>query len=817
MKKLTILFFSVIVLAFISYWIASSHHSSIDSRLQKDTIQAKQTCVVAYRLLQSKPDSAILLYSNTIKRLESIPLDNKVRHLLANAYVYLSKVYLPQGKYDKVNELCGKALKITGNGEDLQIRALVLTQEGLVNYQQSRFDEAMKLYDQALAIVQKINDRKLQVKLISDKAVIYYHQGNIKVGIADFNKSLKLANELKDSTLISEAYINLGIVYTDQMDYERARKCYEQVIDYYKKNKQYEDLMICYRNLGNVYYMMDKCTEAIDCYQKSLGLAKKLENKQGIAKGYHNIGEVYIFIGDYVHADNFFIQSLKIKESIGDKASAASDYRSLGDLYFTEKNYSKALSYHQQALKINTSLQLVKQQAKDYANISVVYGEYNQLAKAIACSKKAIVLAEKIDDTYGVAEDIRTLGGFYFLEKNYKQAEYCYLKSIAMKMKLTDQEGLAYVYGQMAEMYIGKPAAAVEKKQNLQKALAYGLKAYDNAEKLKMPYLISDASKVLSDTYKKLNNYPKAYSYLEINKKTNDSIFTKSKAEALTFAEARWNNEKKQHQIAGLEKLNKAISAQRNAEEKHHRTLLIGLIVMVVLIVAAAGLYWLYYNKKREIKHQQQLSRMSLLRLQNIRNRISPHFIFNILNREISSEEDKEKHHEMIELVKFLRRSLEITEQTSVSLAEELDFVKNYLQMELPALGDDFRTSWRIDNRIQIEQFRIPAMMIQIPVENALKHALREKEGEKRLAIALTLVGLGVLITIQDNGAGYYPDKTSNAKGTGTGLKVLYQTIQLLNAKNSHKIEFDISNLQEGDAGGTKVEIKVPGDYDFEL
>jgi tetratricopeptide (TPR) repeat protein len=817
MKKIAISFLSVIVLVSLIYWIVSSHHSSSAFRLQKDTIQAKQTCERADRLVQNKPDSAILLYSTAIKKLESVPLDNKVRHLLASVYVDLSNVYLPQGKYNKVKELCVKALKIAGD-DDLQIRAQVLTHDGLVCYQQSQFEEALKFYDQAQVIAQKINDCKLQVKLISDKAIIQYHQGNIKIAVVDFNKSLQLANKLKDTALVSETYINLGIVYTDQMDYERARKCYERVIEYYKQNKQYEDLMICYRNQGNVYYMMEKYTEAIDLYQKSLDLAKELDNKQGIAKGYHNIGEVYMLIGDYVHADNFFIQSLKIKESIGDKASMAKGYISLGDLYFTEKNFSRSIDFYQKALQIDNNLHLIKDLSKDYVGISVSYGECKQLTKAIVYCKKAVELAEKADYTYGVAEDTRELGGFYFLQKNYSQAESYYQKSIALKMKLIDQEGLAAVYGQMAELYSNKPVQRLmERKQNLQKALTYGLKAYDIAEKLKIPYLISDASNNLSEIYKKLNNYPKAFNYLEINKKTNDSIFTKSKTEALAFAEARWNNEKKQQQIANLQKLNKAVSARELAESKQHKTLLIGLVLMIVLIAFAVGLYWLYNNKKSEIRHQQQLSRISLLRLQNIRNRLSPHFIFNILNREISSEEDKEKHQEMIGLVKFLRRSLEITEQTSVSLAEELDFVKNYLQMERPVIGNDFQTCWEIDSRIETEQFRIPAMMIQIPVENALKHALKGKEGKKRLVIALTLVELGILITIQDNGAGYYPERTSNTKGTGTGLKVLYQTIQLLNAKNNHKIEFDILNLQGEAASGTKVEIQVPEDYDFEL
>ena len=816
MKKAILVFTTAFAIAFMVFLIATFHPYSAFLSSTNDTILVKQVSDSAKRLLQNKPDSAILLYNKAINRLETLQPNPKISHLLASVYVDLSNVYIPLSNYNKAKELRIKAIKAAGIN-DLDIQARVLIQDGLTCYHQSQFGEALKLYDQANALAMKTNERKLQFKINSNKAIIYATQGNQKMAKEGFDISLKIANELKDSELISEACINLGIVYTDQMDYERARKCYESVIKYYIQHKQHEDLMRCYQNLGNVYYMMEKYPEAIDLYQKSLQLALQLNNRMVIAKDYHNIGEVNMLIGDYVQADKFFIRSLKIKESIGDKASIAKGYRSLGDLYFIQKNYKKSLLYHQKSLQINTNLGLLKDQAKDYANLSTVNAELKQLPVAVSNCKKAILLAQKVEDAYGVGEDTRTLGGFYFLQKNYALAESFYLKAISLKKNMFDQEGMASVYSQLAELYTNKPAPAPEKRLNLQKALDFGLKAYALAEQVRIPRLISDASNDLSEIYKQQKNYPKALSFLEINKKTNDSIFNTSKTEALTFAEARWNSEKKQQQIAGLVKLNAAISAQKLAEANRHKAILFGLLGMIILLTIAAIYYWLYKNKQREIRHQEQLSRMSMLRLQNIRNRISPHFIFNILNREISTEEDKDKHHEMIGLVKFLRRSLEITEQTSVSLAEELDFVQNYLHMEQPTLGSDFQTHWEIDERIETKRFRIPAMTLQIPVENALKHALRQKEGEKNLMIALTLIEFGILITIQDNGNGYYPDKSTTTKGTGTGLKVLYQTIQLLNSKNTHKIGFDISNLPGETATGTKVEITVPEDYDFEL
>ena len=75
-------------------------------------------------------------------------------------------------------------------------------------------------------------------------------------------------------------------------------------------------------------------------------------------------------------------------------------------------------------------------------------------------------------------------------------------------------------------------------------------------------------------------------------------------------------------------------------------------------------------------------------------------------------------------------------------------------------------------------------------------------------------------IYIEDNGPGYNPDRFANsAQGTGTGLKVLFRTIDLLNTKNQQKIEFKIENLGtlSTELHGTKVSVIIPAKYNYNL
>lgn len=105
--------------------------------------------------------------------------------------------------------------------------------------------------------------------------------------------------------------------------------------------------------------------------------------------------------------------------------------------------------------------------------------------------------------------------------------------------------------------------------------------------------------------------------------------------------------------------------------------------------------------------------------------------------------------------------------------------------------------------------------MIQIPVENAIKHALREKQGKKNLWIDIRREPTGAIcIKIRDNGGGYKAN--SHNRGTGTGMKVILQTVQMLNNNNKKHIDISINNvpLEEGETGCEFVVI-LPQGYDY--
>lgn len=322
------------------------------------------------------------------------------------------------------------------------------------------------------------------------------------------------------------------------------------------------------------------------------------------------------------------------------------------------------------------------------------------------------------------------------------------------------------------------------------------------------PDMVHIRNKYLQQFYEETGNYKRAYHYLQRNNQLDDSIRNERVRMRTADLTLRYQQDSTliAHRVLLQEQKNKVLVLRQ--------TQFVVFAVAVVSILTAVFLY-LYSKKKRALLLARNHRTVSTLRLENIRNRLSPHFIFNVLNREMA-ERNVEGKQELSSLVKLMRRNLELVEQLCVTLAEELDFVKTYINLERRSLGPDFHSELKIEKDVQPEQIRILSMMIQIPVENAVKHALREKEGERNLWVSVCRRGNGTCIKITDNGGGYRPD--SRNRGTGTGMKVIMQTIRILNNKNKEAIDVLVHNvsLQSGEMG-CEVTFWLPDNYDYRI
>lgn len=322
------------------------------------------------------------------------------------------------------------------------------------------------------------------------------------------------------------------------------------------------------------------------------------------------------------------------------------------------------------------------------------------------------------------------------------------------------------------------------------------------------PDMVHIRNKYLQQYYEETENYRKAYFYLKENNRMDDSIRNER-------VEMRTADLALRYQQDSTVMAQKVFIQEKENEVLELRQIRIFWIALTSITLLIVVFIYMYNKKKRALLLAQNRRTVSTLRLENIRNRLSPHFIFNVLNQEMA-ERKMEEQQGLSSLVKLMRRNLELAEQLCVTLAEELDFVKTYIDLERRSLGETFHPLIEIGEEVYSDQVYIPSMLIQIPVENAVKHALRGKKGERDLWIIINRQANGICIRIRDNGGGYRLN--SQNRGTGTGMKVIMQTIQILNMKNKETIDVSVHNvlLSNGEMG-CEVTFLLPDKYDYKI
>ena len=241
--------------------------------------------------------------------------------------------------------------------------------------------------------------------------------------------------------------------------------------------------------------------------------------------------------------------------------------------------------------------------------------------------------------------------------------------------------------------------------------------------------------------------------------------------------------------------------------------LVIAVFVIIMLIIAFFTLS--AYNHRRRINQlKKEKERVMKLRMEELRNRVSPHFVFNVLSYEMYNRQHGKESTDIQRLVRLIRNGLEESENLCVPLSKELDFIDGYVELQSKGMGDDFVYNMNIARNVDIDKILIPSMMIQIAVENAIKHGLRGLEREKRLDITIDRLENATHVMVIDNGRGFDADDIISY-GTGTGTRVIRETLEMLNSRNVNRIVYGLKENPHDN--GCRVEITFPDEYDYSL
>jgi two-component sensor histidine kinase len=322
-------------------------------------------------------------------------------------------------------------------------------------------------------------------------------------------------------------------------------------------------------------------------------------------------------------------------------------------------------------------------------------------------------------------------------------------------------------------------------------------------EKSKRLDVLSNIYPALSKSYAGVGRYKEAYELNEKAYELRDSLnkvaFDNSLAETVALNEA--DRARRALEISTLE-----LEAQRAINQSRIR---LGAAILLGLL-ALFGISFLIIRARRQRKELQFSQQQAELRYSLLRAQMNPHFIFNSLNaiQSFFSGKRFERGNEYLGMFsQLVRRILEQTGQASISLHEELETLRIYLDLEQLRLGEMLSYTIHVSPQVELELLDVPPLVLQPFVENAIWHGIAPKNGAGRIDIYLNsdedLESLHCII--EDDGRGMkhgsQPDNGHRSQG-----------VDITRRRLGKGGRIDIQNREDKEDGvtGVRTELIIP-------
>lgn len=597
----------------------------------------------------------------------------------------------------------------------------------------------------------------------------YYIKGNInkahELNLKTIQYGNKNINTGELNTVLADAYNNEGVYYSYSLnDKMKAIENFKTAYEFLNKTpgSNYRKMTDIGINIADCYHMAGEYSMASYWYRKTLLFTDSLELKGFEMPIYSGLAKLYLDLNNFSLSNHYFNLAEDYIESCTDYEKFFF-FNSRGNYYFFTKKYEDALPWFFNAYNIIN---------EDFCRITS------------SCN----------------------IGEVYLYMNNIDSAEKYINKAVGISKRIGDQSTQYYIKGLVIQLEIMK--------NNIDKAerLINELNSKFNSVSPEYIYLQNKRMKML---YEAKGEFKKAYFYDQKMEEYDDSLRSLKIINMVSENDLRYKND------TTIVSKNKKIELSEKKILKMRFILTVSILAIILLIVSFALMYTLN-QKKQEKKHNVMLATLNQLKVESLKSRISPHYIFNVINALMPGlRNHQELQYPIRCMVRLLRNGLSAGNNTTVELAKEIEYVNDYVMLYRLYKENVPEINWNIDTNINPETIIIPTMIIQIPVENAVKYAFVDIENPE-LSIDIRNNN-GTEIIIKDNGIGFDYEKLKNShekqetneKGTGTGLKAINEMLNLFNVSKKNKITFEISHSETDK--GTKIRIFIPEDFNYDI
>ncbi len=552
-------------------------------------------------------------------------------------------------------------------------------------------------FDQQLKVAQNVKPRSYQ-----DIDALFSAFKRDSLNMQRLNTKAKALNYPEAQSYALNA---LGVLSRNSSLYEPALQFHKEGEKLAKEANNTELYIINLNNIGVVYRRMDLVKPALDFHTKALDIARSVANpseeiKYNIAVSQNSIGNIYLVLEQYELAMRQFKKSIDIEKELGNRLGLAINYQNIGFAYEAQGDFENALRNYKRSLDYNNQINSEIGRVICYNSIGHVYIKQEQYEDAKVIIEEALNKAKQVGDQFYIASSYINLGWTQRHLKQYKRSESNLLKGL-----------------HIAETYKLK-SSTVQAKQQLSEL-----------------YEVTNRPSEALVLYRDAIALEKTISNDRNLRYVNDVII-------------QYENEAKNEQIQALADENELVRSRLERNKK------VFWYSMLALFVIGAVLVALYRNRQLEQEKQ-----ILTLEQDMLRSQMNPHFIFNSLNSIKLYIINNEKENAVYYLNKFsklIRKILVASTEKEISLEDELDTMKLYMNIENIRFSNEIDFQVHIDDAINPASIKVPSMILQPFLENALWHGLSsKKEDDKKIELTVFQNSDDhVTIAIEDNGIG---------------------------------------------------------------
>ncbi len=627
-----------------------------------------------------------------------------------------------------------------------------------------------------------------------------------------------LQNELQQTTIDT---VKIALLQKIMVQYRRsdAAKHFEfisQGLALSEKLSKTQNQGIFLKELGLYHKNQGSLDSALFYYEKSRALFLSDQDSINFHSVVFSMGNLKKAQGDYENAIQFFVDGIAFYErqkSPKMQLNAIIGKVNLGGLYTSIKEYDKGIAIYRKVLSDSFSYKNSGIVNAAYTNLSASYTKLKKIDSALFYAEKSEKLLKGSHKKSSLANTYINIGALHEQNNDFVRAKSYFEKALQLFEALKNPSGIIKSHNNIGNVFT--------KLGNLSQAEYHLLKANELLQSTKNSYSLEHNYSMLSELYVRSNRFEKAF---EVSKKLQhlkDSVLGLEQQKAISEIEVKYEVEK--NELLTKNALKEKEIAEINAER--NKSYLFYGITIAGLVLISLSLYIIFFKAKKKqqiiaLELQQTTKKLELEKLYRnselkaLKAQMNPHFMFNAMNsiQSLILKGDRDEAYSYLtKFAALIRENLNMSEKNFVYFDQELQLLETYLQLEELRFNADF--TYEILGAENIEDIKIPAMIIQPFVENAIKHGLLHTTGTKKLTIRFEQSTLLTCI-VEDNGIGRKASeqlKSKNSTHKSFATSAIAKRFELFKEYYKMDLGFVYEDiLNDTVVEGTRVIIKIP-------